>query len=56
MRSDFYGPKAVEGGCYLVRMFDLRTKNENGTASSQEGFADALDQVDWPNMLGALTD
>lgn len=55
MRSDFFGPKAVEGGFHLVRMFDLRTKNEIGTALSQESFADALDQLDWPNMLGALT-
>jgi len=55
MRSDFFGPKAFEGGFYLVRMFDLRTKNEIGTACSQESFAHALDQLDWPNMLGALT-
>lgn len=55
LRFDFYGPKGVEGNSYLVLIFDLRTKNEIGNASSSVAFRKALERIDWPNVLGALT-
>jgi hypothetical protein len=55
MRTDFHGPGGVDDGSYLVLMFDLRTKNEIGKGASPESFDDALANVDWPNVLGALT-
>ena len=55
LRADFYGPKGVDDGSYLVLMFDLRTKNEVGKSSSSISFDHALDDLDWRNVIGALT-
>lgn len=55
LRFDFHGPERVAGDAYVVLIFDLRTKNEIGNASSSVDFAQALGHVDWPNALGALT-
>lgn len=55
VRFDFHGPKNVDGGSYLILVFDLRTRNEIGTASSPSGFMEALARMDWPNVIGALT-
>ncbi|ROQ16237.1 hypothetical protein EDF23_102440 [Curtobacterium sp. PhB128] len=55
LRFDFHGPERGTGDAYVVLMFDLRTKSEIGSASSSVGFRQALEHVDWPNALGALT-
>ena len=55
VRFDFHGPKSVDTGAYLILIFDIRTKNEIGNASSPSGFMEALARIDWPNAIGALT-
>lgn len=55
VRFDFQGPDNVAEGVHVVWVFDPRTKNQIGDASASSGFPAALDQMDWPNLLGALT-
>lgn len=55
IRFDFYAPAVVEEGTHVVWAFDPRTKNQIGGSSSPDDFSDALEQLDWPNLLGALT-
>lgn len=54
VRFDLHGPKNVDGGSYLILVFDLCTRTEIGKASSPSGFVEALARIDWPNAIGAL--
>lgn len=55
VRFDFHGPANVVEQLHVVWVFDPRTKNQIGNASAQAGFPEALERIDWPNLLGALT-
>lgn len=55
VRFDFYAPAVVAEGTHVVWVFDPRTKNQIGDSSSPDGFTAALEQLDWSNLLGALT-
>ncbi|MFJ4253738.1 hypothetical protein [Microbacterium sp. NPDC090003] len=55
IRFDFHGPDNVEEKLHLVWAFDPRTTNQIGDASDPHGFTEALEQMDWANLLGALT-
>ena len=55
VRFDFQGPDNVVERVHVVWVFDPRTKNQIGDSSAPSGFPAALERMDWPNLLGALT-
>lgn len=55
VRFDFYDPALVEEKVHVVWAFDPRTENQIGDSSSPNGFVEALEGLDWTNLIGALT-